>query len=68
MKVFVPFFEGALEDARETRQAFEDADLVPFSLHYPILRITAARADDPPPEPGEAQIIAAEAFGAHVDS
>lgn len=59
MKVFVPYFDAALDPVRspEAAEALRGAALVPFRHEYPILRIQSARPSDPLPEPGEAQII-----------
>ena len=60
MKVFVPFFEDALHEPG----ALSGADLVPFRHEYPVLRIAAARRDDPLPAVGEAQLIRLEDWNA----
>lgn len=55
MKVFVPYFDDAVDQA-----ALTGAPLVPFEHGYTMLHIERARGDDPLPEPGHAQILPPE--------
>lgn len=55
MKVFVPFYEEAVGET-----ALHGAVLVPFERGYNLLHIERARAGDPLPEPGHAQILPPE--------
>ncbi len=55
MKVFVPFYDDAMGD-----NALHGAVLVPFERGYNVLHIERARADDPLPKLGHAQILPPE--------
>lgn len=59
MKVFVPFYEAAIDDAMGDA-ALQGADLVPFERGYNLLHIERARAGAPMPEAGYAQILPPE--------
>lgn len=59
VKVFVPFYEDAMDDAMGDA-ALHGAVLVPFERGYNLLHIERARASDPYPEPGHAQILPPE--------
>ncbi len=52
----MPFCEEALAENR----GLAGADLVPYQLNYPVLRVKHADPDGALPAPGEAQVIAPE--------